>query len=66
MHINTAPVYWQSRKSMGSIRLSMKFIQVTCNFVRQHSKLLVFTQVCSMAMQNFFPIKGCVTLRLII
>ena len=54
IHTNTASVYWKRRKPIGGIRLCMKFIQVACNFVRQHCKLLVFTQACCVTVQDFF------------
>jgi hypothetical protein len=43
MHINTASVYWKRRKPMEDIRLSMKFIQVACNFVTESIKYLMFS-----------------------
>jgi hypothetical protein len=44
--------------------ISMIFVQVASNFVRKHSKLLIIPQIITM--ENTLPVKGGITLRLII
>jgi hypothetical protein len=66
MHIGTASVGWKHRQTVGCIRISMVFVQIACNLVGKHCKLLIITQFARITMQNTLPVEGSITLWLII
>jgi hypothetical protein len=50
MHIGIASVYWERWESVSCIIISMIFVHVASNLVRQHCKLLIITQVTRITM----------------
>ncbi len=53
-------------QAMWSIRVCMKFVQITNYFIRENIKLLIINHFVCVIMQDGFPIESSVTLWLII
>ena len=66
MHIGIASVHWQRRKAVRSIRICMKFVQVSSNLIWMDSQLLVISQSPYITMQDTFPVEGSKPLLLVI
>jgi hypothetical protein len=63
MHVGITSVFWERWKSVLRKIISMIFVQGSD---RKHRKLLIIPQITRITMENTLPVKGSITLRLII